>query len=289
MEAAARLAAARRAAIRGDGPACRRLVERALTGAPRHDAAIEEEASTVVALLELGLRHPDRAVAVLEPMLRVTSGPGSRRASRRSWLADLVEAALHTGRRDLARAALSGPGSSVAAGESLTLRARMARAEALLADDDGVDVAFGRALALLAESPDVAFERARTELCYGERLRRGRRRTYARRHLRSALLAFERLGAAPWAARARAELQASSETARRRVSSGEEALTPQERAVARIVAAGATNREAAAALFLSPKTIEYHLGNAFGKLGVRTRTQLAVRFLTEGGAVPLAG
>src|SRR5207244_12016592 len=126
---------------------------------------------------------------------------------------------------------------------------------------------FARAIELHRQTP-TPFERARTELCLGERLRRARRRAEARLPLRSALEAFDRLGAAPWAERARAELAASGETARRRDPCAAQQLTPQELQVALIVARGATNKEAGAALFLSTKTIETHLGRVCRKLTV---------------------
>jgi DNA-binding NarL/FixJ family response regulator len=119
------------------------------------------------------------------------------------------------------------------------------------------------------------FERARTELCYGERLRRARRKSDARHHLELALRTFEELGARPWAGRARSELQALGIRVPRRASATELELTPQELRVALAVREGATNREASAALFLSPKTIEAHLSSIYRKLGVRSRTELA--------------
>ena len=127
----------------------------------------------------------------------------------------------------------------------------------------------------------MPFERARTELCYGERLRRARRRAEARGQLHAALETFERLGAQPWANRARNELRATGETARRDRTASDE-LTLQELQVALRVAQGATNREAAAALFLSPKTVEAHLSRIYSKLRVRSRTELAHHFANEG-------
>ena len=119
------------------------------------------------------------------------------------------------------------------------------------------------------------FDRARTQLLLGERLRRDRRRVEARAHLRAALAAFEALGAAPWAERARAELRATGETARRRDPGTLAQLTPQELQVARFVREGLSNKEVAAQLFLSPRTIDAHLRSVFAKLGVTSRTQLA--------------
>ena len=119
------------------------------------------------------------------------------------------------------------------------------------------------------------FERARTELAYGELLRRARRRVDARAHLEAALDTFENLGAAPWAERARLELRASGQAVRRRDPSTLLQLTPQELQVARFVATGLPTREVAAQLFLSPRTVEFHLRNVFAKLGISSRSQLA--------------
>ncbi len=119
---------------------------------------------------------------------------------------------------------------------------------------------------------------ARTELRLGERLRRERRPTEARAPLSSAHEAFETLGASGWAVQASAELAAAGERPKRDQASLPRLLldlTDQELRIALLVAEGVTNREAAAALFLSPKTIGYHLGKVYDKLGVRSRTELA--------------
>jgi DNA-binding CsgD family transcriptional regulator len=132
--------------------------------------------------------------------------------------------------------------------------------------------AFERALSL-HDQVSTPFERARTELCYAERLRRFRTRADGRARLRAALEVFESLGAVPWAERTRAELDAMGETVRRRAKKTD-GLTARERAVAELVAGGTSNREAAVVLFVDTKTIEFHLANVYRKLGVRSRTQL---------------
>ena len=138
-----------------------------------------------------------------------------------------------------------------------------------------VRAAFDAALALHDGLP-MPFERARTLLALGERLRRAKQRAEAREPLTAALDAFERLGARPWAERARAELRATGgQAGGRRAQAAAEQLTPHELQIAVLVSQGMTNREAAAALFLSPKTIEYHLGQIYRKLDVRGRAQLA--------------
>jgi DNA-binding CsgD family transcriptional regulator len=115
---------------------------------------------------------------------------------------------------------------------------------------------------------------ARTRLCYGERLRRAGQRVEARRQLRAALEIFERLDAECWAERTQAELRASGERLRRRTPSDQEELTPQELQIALIVAQGKTNKEVGATLFLSPKTVETHLGRIYRKLGITSRAQV---------------
>jgi DNA-binding CsgD family transcriptional regulator len=148
----------------------------------------------------------------------------------------------------------------------------LARCRALVGDGD-VREQFETALALDASlSP---FQQARTELLYGEWLRRERQLRDARRHLRRAAELFRRVGAPPWEQRAEAELRATGERTRRRDPSTLDRLTPQELQVAGYVAAGMTNRQIAAQLYLSPRTIDYHLRKVFSKLGVASRTELA--------------
>ena len=124
------------------------------------------------------------------------------------------------------------------------------------------------------------YERGRTLLAYGEWLRAVGRRDEARERLREALDAFERVGAAPFAERARRGLRAAGAIARAPERSHEAELTAHELRVAQLVAQGLTNREAAAALFGSAKTVEHHLRNVFRKLGVRRRAELARRRAT---------
>ena len=153
-------------------------------------------------------------------------------------------------------------------------RARALRCHGLLAPDDAFAAAFEQALQLHAQTPD-AFETARTQLAYGERLRRARNRIRAREQLRPAAETFERLDARPWADRAHAELAATGQTLRRRDPAAVEQLTPQELQIALLLTAGRTTRETAAALFLSPKTVEYHLRHVYQKLGIHSRDELA--------------
>jgi DNA-binding CsgD family transcriptional regulator len=161
------------------------------------------------------------------------------------------------------------------------VQARAARLRGLLTGPGELDEHFAAALALHGGTLD-AFEEARTRLAYGGRLRRARRRVDAREPLRAALVAFERLGARPWADQAAAELEATGETAVRGAGAGLDRLTPRELQLALLLAEGRTTRQTAAAVFLSPKTVEYHLRSVYTKLGVTSRAELAAR-LTHAG------
>ena len=151
------------------------------------------------------------------------------------------------------------------------------RAAALVTGGEEAEDHFRAALAAHVLSGEP-FEQARTHMLLGEHLRRNRRRSQARAHLQSAVHAFDGLGAAPWSARASQELRAAGGQpggAGHEPSGDVSALTPQERAVARAVASGMSNREVAEALFLSTRTVEYHLGNVYRKLEVHGRGALA--------------
>lgn len=191
-----------------------------------------------------------------------------------SAAAELVEAYLHLGRADDAlHLAETFTSKAMDKGQPWAL-ARAHRALALCRQGDLREESFRTAGELHAQTADK-YEAARTELAFGACLRRERRRVEAREHLRSAVDSFEDLGARPWADKAAQELAATGETVQRREAMVIDALTPQERQVAQLLAGGRTTREAAAALFLSPKTVEYHLRHVYAKLGVRSREALA--------------
>jgi DNA-binding CsgD family transcriptional regulator len=223
--------------------------------------------------LSLGLGNPEAALARFEEQLAVirTHGILDVDLSPAPELADLC---LRLGRRQEAvAAAQTFERDATTKGQSWAL-ARAARCCGMLAAEDEFDRYFTNALTLHEQTPD-AFETARTRLVYGSRLRRDRQRIRAREQLRAAIDTFERLGAVPWSEMARAELAATGETARRRHPASLTELTPQELQIALRIAGGLTTREAAAALFLSPKTIEYHLRNIYRKLAVTSRVELA--------------
>ena len=157
-------------------------------------------------------------------------------------------------------------------------RAVAARCRAFISADGQFAERFERAFELHDHDPSV-FERARTELCYGERLRRSGQRRSAREQLGSALAVFDRIGAEPWAERTRMELRATGEHIRRRDLSDAEQLTPQELQIALIVAEGLSNRDVGARLFLSPKTVEFHLTRIYRKLEIHSRSELVRRIV----------
>lgn len=228
----------------------------------------------VLGLLELGLGRISAAVEQLErcDAHAVAAGHGHPNVLR--FEPDLVEALHAAGREQDARAAADRLGRDARLVDSPFGLAAAARCRGLLAGADEYESAFQLALTL-HEGVASPFERARTELCYGERLRRARRRSDAQQQLTRAFAAFEQLGASPWAERAGRELAATGAAVRpRKDISASARLTPQELRVALIIAGGVTVREAATELFLSPKTVEAHLGRAYRKLGVRNRAQL---------------
>ena len=223
--------------------------------------------------LETGLGRPEAALARFEEQLAVLRSHHILDVDL-SPAPELVDLYLRLGRiQDAAEAAQAFERDASAKGLPWAL-ARAARCRGLLAAEVEYDGHFSTALALHEQTPD-AFETARTRLAYGSRLRRDRQRIRAREQLRAAIDTFERLGAVPWAELARAELAATGETARRRHPASLTELTPQELQIALRIAAGLTTREVAAALFLSPKTIEYHLRNIYRKLAVTSRAELA--------------
>jgi class 3 adenylate cyclase/DNA-binding CsgD family transcriptional regulator len=262
---------------------CRAHLMRARKLAPVEIDAIAAYAISTLGFLELGLSRSEDASAYLAPLASQVRKRGLEEPGVIQWAPDLIEAHTRTGSVEDAARELHAFERQAGETQRNWALAAAARCRGLLASDEEFEESFGQALELHTRKP-TPFEQARTELCLGERLRRSRRQTDARNHLRSALEAFEQLGADPWAERARIELAASGETARPRGPSAANQLTPQELQVALVVGQGATNREAGAALFLSPKTIDAHLGRIYRKLSVRSRAELA-RLLAGEGAL----
>jgi DNA-binding CsgD family transcriptional regulator len=234
-------------------------------------------ALAAVGLLELGLGHPQEAADALKDALAAT-GPRTAPHLHLQILPDLVEAYARAGQPDQAAVELAQLDDLAARAGRFPARAAAARCHGLLAPRDFAEH-FDQALRWHAKGTPP-FDRARTHLAYGARLRRSRDRAGARVQLQSALELFERLGAAPWAQRTRAELVSSGGSAPAHSDIIELQLTPQELQVALAIQRGLTNAATAAALFLSVKTVEYHLSNIYRKLGIRSRTQL-IRALGE--------
>ena len=268
---------ARIAAARGHAADCRRHAAEALKVFEAAGMGLaREQLRCAVALLELGLGRVEEAVTVLEDSVR---GVEEMALVDRDVAPepDLVEALAALGRAGEAQARLDAWVARIDP-EPIPWAAQLAaRCRGILAPDDELDERFGEAL-LLHERGGDAFGRARTLLCFGERLRRAGRKTEARERLREAHGVFVSLEATPWSDRARRELRATGERLRRvRPEEGEE-LTPQELQVALQVADGKTNKEAGAALFLSPKTVEFHLARVYRKLDLSSRAELIRRF-----------
>ena len=219
--------------------------------------------------LELGLDRTGAAISELERVERLVEGTGLEDPVIVPWEPDLVEAYARQGRTGDARRVLARLEGRADRTASPVAQAAAARCRGMV--DDDFEPAFTTALALDDRRP-MPFERARTLLAFGRRLHRARRRAEARERLREALGGFGQLGARAWAEQAEAELNAAG--ARRRREPDDSTLTPQELRVAAAVQRGASSRDIAADLFLSPKTVEFHLRQIYRKLGVHSRTQL---------------
>jgi DNA-binding NarL/FixJ family response regulator len=267
------------AAVRGDEQESARLAEEVLTeatGRGLHGTV----ALVRHALGQLALARGDGEAAV-EHLDALWSGPTGQRGIALATIPDLIEAAVRTGRPELSTEHLAAFVSWAETSGSDETRALAARSRALLATGEEADELYRSALRLHAAT-ERPLETARTALVYGEHLRRERRRVDARDQLRAALAAFDSLGASRWAARARGELRATGETARKRDPSTLDRLTQQELQVVQLVSQGATNREVAAQLFISPRTVDHHLRSVFRKLDIRSRAEL-VRMAIAGG------
>ena len=268
------------AAVQGRAQECRERAGVALTQAIGQrlgpHAAI---ASWALAVLDLGAGRPGEAFDRLEALAAAGPGEGNQIVMLMAT-ADLVEAAARTQQPAAAAAGLSKLQVWAADTGAPWAKAQAARCEGLLASDDDQDRHFAEALRLHAPA-GRPFDTARTQLLYGENLRRRRRRADARKYLRSAHETFERLGAKPWAEQAGKELLATGERARKRDVSTTDQLTPQELQIARFVADGETNRGIATLMFLSPRTVDYHLRKIFMKLGLSSRAELIRMFLSD--------
>ncbi|MFI2614615.1 helix-turn-helix transcriptional regulator [Streptomyces sp. NPDC018584] len=263
---------------------CRRHAAQAMEWAASTELPMDAaRARGALGLLELGLGRFEEAVHRLEEVRAFSRTHGRGDGLYLTWAADLADAYVHLHMTAEAREVLDVLEYEAGRGHRPVTAGAAARCRGLL-EPDAAERHMRRSLALLAERP-VPFERGRTEFAWGEQLRRQGRRSEARRLLERALATFERLGASGWAARVAAELHAAGGTEVRPERAPLERLTPQEMQVALVVGRGLTNHEVAERLFLSVKTVEFHLSNIYRKLdGVHRRAQL-VRLLAQASEV----
>ncbi len=256
------------AALRGEEEPCEQQAREALAIALPHRVGLHAGvAAYALAMLDLCLGRYATAHDRFRAIEAAGPGAGHPTVVWRT-MPDRVEAAVGAGDEAGARVALSAYERSTEHAATSESRALLARCRGLA---ESAEEAFGEALRLHTNP----FEAARTALLLGERLRRAQRPGQARAHLRMAWEIFEQAGARPWARRAQEELRAAGENAGAPPPSVLDALTPQELRIAGLVADGLSSKEIAAQLFLSPRTVEYHLYKIYPKLGIGSRTGLA--------------
>jgi len=202
-------------------------------------------------------------------------------------LAELIEAASRTGQRRLAADALGRLAEATSIGQTDWGQGIYARSRALLGDGEDAEGSYREAIDRLSRT-GFRPELARAHLLYGEWLRREGRRADARAQLRTAHDMFDSIGMQACAERARGELLATGVTVRRRTADTSDQLTPQEAQIARLARSGMSNPEIAAQLFLSPRTVEYHLAKVFTKLDITSRRQLRRALPDSGRDGPMA-
>jgi DNA-binding CsgD family transcriptional regulator len=260
-------------ARRGPAESCREQATEAakLAASVNADEAVVQSHSAR-GLLALGMGKLDEALRELE---RAAEGepPSLVEPGVHMFAHDLVEVKSRLGWAGEAVCRLARLEEVAEATGRRWAKAAASRCRALLAEGDGFQAGFEEALARFEAEP-LLFEQARTRLYYGERLRRAQQKVAARRRLREAVEQFDAIGAHLWADRARAELRAAGETVAERAPEAMEALTAQELQIARLVAEGKSNREVSEAVFLSPKTVDYHLAHVYRKLGLHSRREL---------------
>ncbi len=261
------------ATLRGDDDADQLLAQVDAIRAA-HPLGISDVLVADLAHWAQALRSADQPETALHQLQQIRAP-----AQRRMAALDVIDAANRCGRTDVVQQWVAEVADFADGTGCSSAVAVVEHGRAVLADGPVAEEHFQRALQAHQRSARLP-DRARTHLAFGEYLRRSRRRVDAREQLRTALALFDDLGAVPLARRASQELRASGETARRRDPSTADDLTPQERQVALLVSQGLSNRDAAAQLFVSPRTVDFHLRNVFGKLGITSRAELAARQLT---------
>ena len=258
------------AAWRGREPEARDLIEAAMGDVvSRGEGVGVTNTQWSKALLLNGLgSFPEAVVAA-----RQAAEQPHELASANWGLSELVEAAARSGQPELAADAFARLEVMTSSAGTDWALGTQARAHALLSDGEAAERLHREALERFGRTRQRA-ELARSRLLYGEWLRRSRRRVDAREQLRAAYELFAGIRAEAFAERARRELLATGETVRRRTSDTRDVLTPQEAQIARLAAEGETNPEIGARLFISPRTVEWHLSTVFAKLGITSRRQL---------------
>ena len=221
------------------------------------------------AVLHNGLGHYAEALAAAEPATEETHQP----LSTQLILPELIEAAVRTGRTEIAREALERLSAMTVIEGSDWAKSLEARSRALLSEGHDAEHRYAEAVERLG-CTQLRPELARAHLLYGEWLRRENRRLDARRQLHAAYHLFTVIGAEAFAERARRELAATGEKVRQREVDTYSQLTPQEEHIVRLARDGRTNPEIAAELFLSTRTVEWHLRKVFAKLGITSRRDL---------------
>jgi ATP/maltotriose-dependent transcriptional regulator MalT len=224
-------------------------------------------------IAELGANRHDQAYGQLRRVY-APADPAFQRVQQVWALSYLADAAVHTGRRAEARSMLTSmeklAGTSPATGPTIALE----YSRAVLADPTSAESLFRAAME--GAGRQLPWHRARAELAYGSWLRRQRRAVDSREPLRAARSTFDAIGARTWAQRADQELRATGERGWQPTSSLRELLSPQEAQIAELAAQGLSNREIGQRLFLSHRTVSSHLYRMFPKLGIVSRSQLAV-------------
>lgn len=256
-------------AWRGAEAEARELIDGGLENATaRGEGRVLALAGYATALLDNGL---GRYEAAAEAARRGSEDDDQGYAGEA--LVELVEAEVRAGRPQAAAAALPRLEERTRAAGTDWALGLLARSQALVSEGGAADARYREAIERL-ERTRMRLEHARAQLLYGEWLRAENRRPEARRQLRAAHEAFSRFGTEAFAERARRELMATGETAPRRPEASNDVLTPQEAQIARLAAGGQTNPEIGAQLFISPRTVEYHLRKVFTKLGIGSRKEL---------------
>jgi DNA-binding CsgD family transcriptional regulator len=237
---------------------------------------VRRRAGDIICTAEYGKAIVNNAVGRYDAAVRAAQlSCDYHHAGGFGWvLVELAEAAARGGRPDLARETRDRIAPRTALGGTDWALGVQARVDALLSNGEQADELYREAIARLGRSC-VRTDLGRAHLLYGEWLRRNRRRVDARRELRAAQALFAQMGAPVFSERAARELLATGATARKRVDQTRDELTAQEAQIARLARDGLSNPEIGGRLFISPRTVEYHLHKVFGKLGISSRSQLA--------------